>query len=155
MIFLMFRCFRCLQQIDWHSAAVTEARKKWVTATVETAVGAKKRKLESLGPPTHENRGDKIRRITEQAAAQIRREVQSKEQAAEAKKLELVRPTAVENLRLHVGKGDKAMPSALKEKLAKACKCANGRWMTQRHLHLSPSALERGTKENHPRPSDS
>ena len=71
------------------------------------------------------SKGDKLRGITDAAAAQMRQKIKDKEEKAEAKQTELVRQAAMEHLRIQFG--DKKVtptPAPLKDKLEKACKCS-------------------------------
>ena len=58
------------------------------------------------------------------AAAQMKKELEEKENVAEAKRMELLRQAGIEHLRLQFGKKPTPTCKSLQEKVARACKCA-------------------------------
>jgi len=121
-----------LDQTPFLQEAVSASKAKY-KQTLE-----KKRQAEEIHQPQpekdKEERGDKIRKIAQDAAAKLRAEADEKQRKASEKQQELVRLAAIEYLRQEFGskgKRQKTCPDSIKEKLQKACRC---------HLAMPPGA---------------
>ena len=122
----------CVDLVPLLQEAVSASKAKY-KQTLE-----KKRQAEEIHQPQpekdREERGDKIRKIAQDAAAKLRAEADEKQRKASEKQQELVRFAAIEYLRQEFGskgKRQKTCPDSIKEKLQKACRC---------HLTMPPGA---------------
>ena len=110
-----------LDDSPWLQSAAAAARSQYLK------VLAKKRLTASLQQPKpdkeHEDRGNKIRKITQAAAEKLQAETAQKETKAAEKRHELIRLATVEFSRREYGKKHKAGPDILWERPEKACHC--------------------------------
>ena len=118
-----------LGKLAWLSEAASGARSKYATHVAEKQQELKKRKADattsaSLASSDADGRQDKIRKITEAAAQQIKEEVRQKEAKAAAKPQDVMRESVVECLRYEYCNKQKPAPESLKNRLAKACRCS-------------------------------
>ena len=118
-----------LGKLAWLSEAASGARSKYATHVAEKQQELKKRKADattsaSLASSDADGRQDKIRKITEAAAQQIKEEVRQKEAKAAAKPQDVMRESVVECLRYEYCNKQKPAPESLKDRLAKACRCS-------------------------------
>ncbi len=111
-----------LDTIPWLATAASEARRKYAM-TFKTTVEKSKAAV-AAQPCGVEARRAKLRKITQAAAAKLKAETAEKEAKALEKQQLLVKESTMEHLRLEYGgKKQKATPTALQEKLGKACRC--------------------------------
>jgi hypothetical protein len=144
-----------LGELPLLSEAASGSTSKYATQVAEKQQELKKRKADatpsaSLATSDAGGRQDKIKKIAEAEAQQIKMEVRLKEAKAAAKQQDVMREAVGEHLRLEYGKKQKPAPESLKNRLAKACRCSRSLAEARRKdtCDLNPTRLRYLMRQN-------